>query len=163
MKCQKVHEKLDAYVARELPPGKAQRLENHLKTCPACREALVGARRIAAVLSETQAPPLPDGFADRVVSRARRRVPAVERKHAVAPPWSRFSTLAWRSAVAAGVVVGLALGAIMGRDVSEPSQVGASVRDAVVETYQLDYFAEAPGGSVADGMIQMMGLPENAE
>lgn len=38
MKCHEVHAVLNAYVDRELPPVKAQQVDEHLRTCAACTE-----------------------------------------------------------------------------------------------------------------------------
>ena len=165
MNCRKVQQKLDAYLAGDLSPKGEEKLQAHLDSCPECREALVRAQRVESVLRETPAPPLPDGFADRVVARARQQKAAPEHGRVPQPVWGWLGgSLAWRAAVAAGLVVGLGLGAFLGHDMctSAPGK-GAAAREEVVDTFKLDYFAEGPEGSVAGGMIRMMDIAEKVE
>ena len=56
-----------------LPPDRQRAVEAHLRDCPTCRLALGEVDPIAATLVRGQTPPVPAGFAARVMAAARRR------------------------------------------------------------------------------------------
>ena len=73
MRCEDVTTRLDAYAAGEIPPALAAKLAAHLESCESCRQSLGRLKRLAAVLGQASAPPVPVGFAYRVMAKARGR------------------------------------------------------------------------------------------
>ena len=68
MRCDDVERAVMDREAGRLDPAGAQRLEAHLDTCPACREAAAGQDGVAAVLSARPDAGPPLGFATRVMA-----------------------------------------------------------------------------------------------
>jgi len=151
MWCLTVKRKLNAFLDAEIPAAERARVEEHLRECASCRQALDRLRGIAATLAQLPAPPpVPDGFAERLMARAARRVKQASHRPVGVRLWPSFSP-AMRVAAAATLALGLGLGALMGWDLSrtppEPSRLAAAAEPNAV--YGLDYLSEAPDGSLA--------------
>ena len=163
MRCENVREELDAYLAGELPPRLCEDINGHVAHCLACREALTELRQLARVLGQAQTPPVPDGFADRVMMAARQR-----QGETLTLVFS-WNPLAWRLsapmrvAAAAVLVVGLGLGISLGRGVwRSPSSVETVAQGDAVAVYNLDYLTEAPNDSLAQSYLALVS-GQNAE
>lgn len=123
MQCRRVREQLERDLVLEqsvLPTTDRERLESHLKRCATCRRELSRLRRLHELLTAAPVPPMPDGFAGRVVARAKAlpsgpapRRPALARL-VKSTAWRRVRSTA---RTAAAVAVGLALGAFLAGDV----------------------------------------------
>ena len=159
MRCEDVTTRLDAYAAGELPPALAAKLAAHLESCESCRQSLGRLKRLAAVLGQASAPPVPVGFAYRVMAKARGR-----RAVAASAGWNRLQW--WRlvpapmhAAAAAVLVIGLAVGLVMGWTTLPASQAPsaqAAVQADPLEAYNLDYLGDAPSGSLADSYMALV-------
>ncbi len=126
MRCRRVCEQLEAYLDGEQgtpPPAGWEQVAAHLERCESCRRELSRRRGLRNLLAEVPVPPVPEGFAGRVVARlqaldrraAPRRGPSTRR---AANAWHR---LRMASAAAAALAAGLALGAFLGNDVGRES------------------------------------------
>ncbi len=139
MKCSTVQTLLNCYHDAELDSEKRAEVEHHLAACPMCREALAQLEGVAGTWVAFKTPPMPEGFAERVMRQARKR--ATPRS---VPGWSEWPFLRWwweqsfamRAAAAATVAAGLAVGSILGfsnpsanasSHVNPPGAVGESV------------------------------------
>ena len=160
MRCKMMREKLDAYLTGELPRRVQEKLETHLESCQDCQNALIGVRRLAAVLDGTPAPPVPKGFAGRVMARARSRVG--QRKPfwaTVELPfrWWMESAFPLRVGTATVLVLGLTVGLLMGWDTARGrAACGPAPEDAdLFAVYNVDYLEEAPSGSLAEAYLAL--------
>jgi len=108
-------------------------------------------QRLSAVLATDRAPDVPPGFAAAVMRRAR-TIAEPQRVETISflPAWWHAMTHPARIAAAAMFAVSMGLGALMGWDASRTrtSSLGA-VKPDLVAQYSLDYFEEAPAGSLA--------------
>jgi len=146
MRCRNVKSKLSRYLDRELSAEEQGDLERHIAGCGSCREVLARLRAAGAALAQLPAPPeVPEGFAERVIARARR-----EQQPVVVPSWPSLSP-AMGLAAAAMLMLGLGLGTLMGRDLTrgDKTRPGLASPDADV-VYGFDYFSDAPSGSLAN-------------
>ena len=153
MRCRNVTSRLNRYLDGELSDREHRAVERHAAACAACREALERLRSAETALSQLPAVPyVPDGFAERAITRAAQRR---EQRPLVVPFWKSFSPT-MRVAAAAMVMLGLGIGALMGLDLARspatPSDVAAADLDAV---YGFDYLSETPDGSLADAYITL--------
>lgn len=121
MKCQSVQRRLECRF-RDLSNTRLERGDDvivaHLKSCPQCRRALSRLRGLNELMAEAITPPVPGGFASRVVARATAAQPAAEAPHPAPSPPERSAWRLLRPATntAAALAVGLALGAFLGND-----------------------------------------------
>jgi anti-sigma factor RsiW len=161
MRCKDVTTRLDAYVVGEIPSALAAEVESHLASCESCRLALDRLRRLAAVLGQTPMPPVPAGFALKVMAEARTRA---ARRPAVAAwnplEWWRAVSVPMRAAAAAVLVVGLLAGLAMGwATVQAPTaklSAQAAPQGDPLAGYNLDYLGDVPSGSLADGYMALL-------
>ncbi len=166
MRCDRVREKLNAICDGELPVHLREDIENHLQDCLACRQELARLQKLADLLSDAFVPPLPEGFAGRVLFRARQRVAAA--RSAAPIPWNPLQWWAWSPvgkgvAAAAVLAVGLAAGAVMGwqtgREASPQTLAGGLAQDDPVAVYNLDYLGSAPDGSLPKAYLTLVAAP----
>ena len=164
MRCRRAEDRLDAYLAGELSPPVRGRIEAHLASCENCRGRLDRLAAMAEAFKSAVAPPVPDGFAQRVMLAARSRRPARALPLQAAWPspvaaW-RAMAVPMRAAAAAVLVAGLGLGVLMGRQTSALGRTPATPSTAAAEAadaYHLDAFEEAPGGSLAQACLAVAG------
>ena len=157
MRCEDVRAKLDAYLAGELPVGTSGSIDAHLRDCRACREALGRLQQVIGLLKQPQTPPVPEGFAERVMLAAR------QRQTARPAPILLWNPLAWRLsapmrvAAAAILIVGLGLGILMGHGAWRgPSPAKAVAQADPLAIYNLDYLTDAPNGSLAQSYLALV-------
>jgi len=117
MRCQTVRQKLEAYADAEVTPQVRERINGHLRSCLGCREALARQKELEALVRSVSAPPVPDGFAGRLMARARLvgEVPRPVSRSGWNPfdrlePQRLRMGLAATAALAAGLLVGVYLG-----------------------------------------------------
>lgn len=180
MKCREVQQKLDAYLDGALAPRAIGRIEAHLQSCPTCCQQFERIRGLADALRLAPIPPVPDGFAARVVTAARQRM-------ATSRPRSdtRWSPVRWwlelplsvRAAAAVALVIGLTLGGLMGGEMwPRPGSGSAATAQSVVlatpgagaapaeadpvTTYRLDHLTEAEKGSLTEALLTAVSARE---
>ena len=162
-----IQDKLDGYLGGDLDPETSGAIEAHLRGCSICAQALSQARRMRSVLRQCMAPPVPEGFWERVMARAHER-------RRLKPVWltaslhGRRVPVIWQAAVAAGLIVGLAIGVLMATDlrqqgVQETLLAGEAGGADATGVYRLDYFAEAPAGSLAGTFVSLVSFEETGE
>ncbi|MBU6469469.1 MAG: hypothetical protein KGQ68_02110 [Gammaproteobacteria bacterium] len=96
MNCEQLHRRLDMEPLDTLAPE----LREHLSQCARCRRAWALQREMLAALRALPEPPVPPGFAERVLGSA---WAATERRH-------RNVTRDWGLALAAAVLLGIGIG-----------------------------------------------------
>jgi len=164
MWCQKVQQKLNAYMDDELRPRIRLKIETHLQSCPCCREVLSHKRELAVLLKNTAVPLVPGGFADRVMAHVHERIAADKGRPEV--PWNPLRwwkdvSVPTRLAAMVAVIVGLGFGIFLGQDMWQAPAMqpvaNAQNRQAdPVRVYNLDYLTEAPGGSLEQVFVAMV-------
>lgn len=160
MRCKQVQRKLDVFTSDDLAPQVRTRVEEHLRSCERCRVAVERLRKLAGVLEAAPGAPLPAGFAERLMQKARRRsVVATAARFSLNPlHWWQENPVAVRIAVAASLIVGLALGGLLGSDTWSAAAQEKPAADPVA-VYSLDYLSAAPDGSVAQAFSSMISAP----
>ncbi|MCK4283398.1 MAG: zf-HC2 domain-containing protein [Candidatus Brocadiae bacterium] len=167
MLCADVQDKLDGYLGGDLDPETHGAIEAHLRGCSICAQAVNQAGRVRAVLRQCMAPPVPQGFYEQVMARARER-------RRLAPVWLTASQrgwrvpVIWRAAMAAGLIVGLAIGALTATDlrqlgVQETLLAAKAGEPDATNVYRLDYFASAPTDSLAGAFVSLVSFEETGE
>ncbi|NLZ02722.1 MAG: hypothetical protein GXY25_19565 [Pirellulaceae bacterium] len=143
-------------MAQELTSAERAQVGAHLASCAACRRALASLRWLQEILADAPAPPIPGGFADRIVARARTQQAATARSNRA----SRFEQSAWKTilfsaARAAALAAGLLLGLLMGRDTWRASPVAAAQQTDLLAAAGLAPLAEWGGDSLAQSYIRL--------
>ncbi len=156
MRCQDVQKQLKAFSIGALPMDVRQTVQTHVSKCAACRAKLAKIDALAGVLAAAQTPPIPAGFAARVLATARKRLESEQIATWNLIRWWRLTSVPMHAAAVAVLVIGLAIGLVMGA-ASAPLLAPATknARPDPVDTYQLDYLGEAPGGSLADSYFAL--------
>lgn len=156
MRCQDVKIQLQAFSIGELPMDVRQAVQAHMSDCAACMADLAKIDALACIGAAAQTPPIPEDFAARVMAMARQRQENDLFETWNLVRWWRLTSAPMHAAAAAVLVIGLAIGLVMGAD-SGPLTAPAAknVQPDPVDTYQLDYLGEAPGGSLADNYFAL--------
>lgn len=164
MNCEHVRNKLNAYMDAELPEATVEKITIHLEACQDCSKVFSRLQNLTHILAEVSIPEVPKGFADRVLAHVyghSTSITSKQRTHVSVFRWwsPRFLTTQ-RAAAAAVLIVGLVIGALMGRDTwqSPVTQSGGKLQMAQVETtdiYKLDYLTDVPKGSLADAYLTL--------
>jgi len=158
MHCKHVQRKLDAYESDELAPQVRRLVDEHLRSCERCGQALRRLRKLKGVLEAAPGASLPAGFAERVVQKARRRRPAAAvSSHFTLNPlrWWQDNPAGIRVAAAASVAIGLAVGGLLGANTWSKAPQEKPSADPV-SIYNLDYLGDAPSGSLAESYLALV-------
>ena len=152
MRCREVQDKLELLAAQELTPEERVRIEAHLETCAACRDAMAKVRRLEDMLLAAPVPPVPEGFAGRVVAQARaQQVAAFRPKRGSSfeqPAWKRIRVSV---STAAALAAGLMLGVAMGYQTWQAGRLGAvNPSGDLLAASGLEFLAEPGGDSLAE-------------
>lgn len=168
-RCNRARTLMDRYVTEGLPAEQRERFEAHLRECPECRRQLKDLQRLVASLRRVPAPPVPKGFVERVMARARLEkdehgvetpasIPSREEQGRM-PRWINAV-----AAVAAGVVLGLLLGQQTWRQgVSEGRSRQPNARVDTKTIYSLDYLSGTPSGSFTERYLSLTGMSNDQE
>ncbi len=155
MRCSDVQQKLDLFATQELAPSVRERIEEHLESCADCREALAKLRRFEDLVMASPTPPVPDGFAARVVAQAKERQAVVTRSGRMSrmPLWSRWKTFEFSAGTAVALVAGLLIGVFMGHETwrhgGRQSQAAANQPADPAGASGFEYLIEPGGDSLA--------------
>jgi anti-sigma factor RsiW len=160
MNCKKVLSRLHAYLDGEVPARLMQETEEHLSVCPSCRSRVEHIRQMGDVLDSLNVPPLPQEFAARVMTEARKRVPLAEERLPFFPiewgalRWLFDLSVPMRLAACAMVLLACLLGMFMSRDLS----LSGSSRTNVAEAENLDgfeWFSPTPPTSLGSAYLTL--------
>ncbi|MFP4435583.1 MAG: anti-sigma factor family protein [Phycisphaerae bacterium] len=157
MRCENVQEQLNRFAAGNLPVTDRRNVQAHLVECAACRAKLAELDALAGVVAGTPTPPLPSGFASRVMAVARKR----QETQPVAVwnllRWWRLASGPMHVAAAAVLIVGLSVGVLLGWTSSpQTAPTETATQTDPVDAYQIDYLGEAPSGSLANSYLTLV-------
>ena len=160
MRCKKIISSLNAYVDGELPERQRRIVKDHLASCEACRRRLEEIRKIDLLFQGTlPVPPVPDGLAMRIITKARKRQSVRDLKWRLASlAWNPFKWVAEFSAamkLAACITVLLAL--VLGLSLDGRGVTGRNMYiEPEKNLYGLEWFDPAPPGSISSAYIAMV-------
>ena len=157
MHCENVQEHLNRFTAGDLPMADRRAVQAHLAECAACRAKLAEFDALAGVVASMPTPPIPSGFASRVMAAARKRQAGQPVAAWNLLRWWRLTSAPMHAAAAAVLIVGLTVGVALGWT-SAPSAARAETvaQTDPVAVYQIDYLGEAPSGSLADSYLTLV-------
>lgn len=164
MHCHEIRNQLAAYAEGQLSPGERECVQVHLHECVSCRAALAHFDKVAAVLVYAERPSVPAGLTAKVMAAARNRQP--EKATADWSPlrWWQVAAAPMRVAAAGAVLAGLILGVILEGTlrVDTAPETGLEIRTdtELVSTYALISLGDTPGGSLADGYLNLVSPPD---
>jgi len=165
MRCEYVKQKLDRYLKGDLTERDSNEIKRHLSKCRDCSNALYRLRKLEGIFKDTPIPSVPEGFTERLIQHARHRQlqKASEPKIIRIGEWFGRADLK-KTAVAAGIIIGLSIGLLMGLQTSRQSyKTQAVASSAIVDSYHFDYLTEAPENSISGVYIQMVSGKNNFE
>ncbi|OHB74832.1 MAG: hypothetical protein A2Z25_09625 [Planctomycetes bacterium RBG_16_55_9] len=170
MRCQHVKQKLDRYIQGHLPEPMSKKVERHVHKCSNCADALSRLKKLERLFEDTSLPPVPEGFSERLMHLARQRQYLQQTSGpAVIRLWEWFDrTGLKKSAAAAGVIIGLSVGLLMGLQTSRQSRQKQTVNQmadgsGLMDTFRFDYLTEAPENSLSRVYVQMVSGTNNLE
>ncbi len=153
MKCEKVLSHLNAYADHELSSSLIREIEDHLHCCGMCQIEFEHIQQVDGFLNTLDVFPVPDGFTDRVMTEARRRILlGAEKKSFFAWDWFQLQwlkelSIPVRLAACTMVLLAFFLGMTMSREISlSGSRVAAASREAGMEGFE--WFSPAPPESL---------------
>jgi putative zinc finger protein len=160
MRCREVQHKLDLFVTQELTSSERERVAAHLGNCAECREALARLRRLEDVLAATPVPPVPEGFAARVVARAAEQQAVPTRQPAqprlARSPRNRFRfTAATAAAMASGLLLGLFMGYETWRSGGPGPRGAAGQSNDLLAASGFESLVEPGGDSLAQSYLSL--------
>lgn len=163
MNCTQFKKNVDAYLDSEASQGVCGDIESHAVSCGSCRQHVEAMRKVSGLLIRMPAPPpVPGGFAERVLARARsQRTAECPRKTYFPLPsirWWMDLTLPGRAVAGAAVLIGLAIGTFMGVDITRAGQTADALPEKaadLIASYELDVLADTPRGSLAHVVLTL--------
>lgn len=161
MRCSEVQSRLDLFATKEFGASACETIEAHLESCEECRQALAKLRRLEDLLTASSAPPVPEGFAARVVAQARERQASVVRSRPMPhgplrPVWKRLAVSAGTSAaLAVGLIIGMLMGQETWRAVGRPAPAVTTRSADPLAASGLEYLVESGGNSLAQAYVQL--------
>ncbi len=162
MHCCEAREKLDLFAAQEVTSSERAAIEAHLASCAECRAALARLRRLGELLAAWPAPPVAQGFAGRVVARAKQQQTAVGGRRPGRLGWARsaWNRIRFPAATAAALAAGLVLGLWMGHHtwrsgVQRPPAASRGGGDLLAAS-GLGELAEPGGDSLGEAYLQLI-------
>ena len=160
MNCGKVLSRLHAYLDGEVPAKLMREIEQHLSTCPACRSQAERIRQVHDMLEDLPIPRLPQEFASRLMTMARREVLFAKKSKPLFPlHWQPIQWLLDLSApmrLAACVVVFLAC--FLGMSMSKELSLSRNPQNLVAQTENLDgieWFSPTPPASLGSAYFAL--------
>ncbi|MBC8874700.1 MAG: zf-HC2 domain-containing protein [Planctomycetes bacterium] len=159
MRCSEIQQKLDLFATQELALSVRERIEGHLVSCEDCRKALAKLRRFKDLLMASPAPPVPDGFAARVVAQAKERQAVVTRQGRMPhrPLGSVWKRLEVSAGIAAALATGLLVGLFMGHETwqvaAHHAQAPAAQAVDPLAASGFEYLVEPGGDSLAQAYL----------
>jgi len=158
--CAKNRKHLNAYIDGELPNNTCREVEHHLAQCPACRIEFDGLRGLEPLLKSVEVPSVPAKLLARIVAEAALRQKRKEAKTS-GREWRAFLFQPWlvRGAPVAALIVGLAMGALMGwASYLRPGspQWITSNENAPKTLYAFDVLGAEPRGSIEAATLALL-------
>ena len=150
MRCGRIEKRLGAYLDGALPQSRAAEVEGHLARCEACRRRLEALQGLQALLGGFTTPPVPEGFALRVVAQARRDSRRSSLANEPCPTMRLWLPVARATALAAAALLGLYVGltSATARQQTD-SALSANPGEKVSESLYAESFDLLPEGSPA--------------
>lgn len=158
--CTKNQKYLNAYIDGELPERTHHQVERHLAGCPTCLLELDGLRGLAPFLEKDEVPPVPAGLSARILAEATFRQRRKEAEKMSGRRWREFLFQPWlvRGATTAALVVGLAVGALMGWTsyLRPDSGQWVIMENAARNMYAFDVLGAEPRGSIEAATLALL-------
>ena len=165
MNCARAEALIDRHVNEGLTPDERESLEIHLRECRGggggggCQQQLENLQRLLSILRSDLSPPVPEGFADRVMARAGEQeaiiTPARSLSHEESPSiWKRLESFAGvTAALAAGLIVGIFMGNEAWRADRQQPIVSTTQPAEPSEASDFEYLIDPPGNSLAQAYL----------
>jgi len=157
MKCSQVQNRLSAFQDGELKPQEQEKISEHLKSCPACRERYEIMKKVWQALEDLKEIPPEPGFYGQLVKKINEfnetRLPVRFRWR-----WLfEFFSPSWATAalLLGGILMGAFLGNTMARNELLPFQQHRIYSQAAAEVFSLKAFDPIPPGTLGDKYLRM--------
>lgn len=158
--CNRHRRRLGAYLDDELSQRARGVLRRHLQECASCRSELAALQRLQPALTASEAPPVPPELAAGILAAARDH--KIRRPEPVTSPlsWWRLAPARLQVAAVGMLIIGLALGLLMGT-ASAPSYLPSATvaQSDPLDVYQVEYLTELPSESLAGGYLALVSIP----
>jgi len=161
--CVRNRKRLNAYMDGELPERIRREVERHLAGCPTCLLEFDELRGLEPLLRNDEVPPVPAGLSSRILAEAAFRQKRKEIPIAASRGWREFLFQPWlvRGATTAALVVGLAMGALMGwtsylRSDSGQWMAMTNKESDTRNMYAFDVLGAEPRGSIEAATLALL-------
>ncbi len=171
MRCKRARELMDRYVSEGLPPDEREPFETHLRDCRDCQEHLAKFQDLVATLRSVPVPPIPHGFAERVMAKARQEFQRPQPSVVGRSTFSRWPEHVGAAravnalgAVAAGLLLGLVLGQQTWQHTASANGAEQSIARVDADSvYALDYLSGTPRGSFTETYLSLTSVSNEQE
>jgi anti-sigma factor RsiW len=153
MRCEAVKGQLTAYAAGELLAEAHRAVKAHLAECQACRAEMARVDVSAGVLAGVQTPPVPLGFASRVLAVADERQRTGLSFEQTPRRWRWFDSAPMRAAAA---VAAFTVGSWGATELStaKPTEAGRGSSQPAADSVVRDWFEAVPEESFASRYLE---------
>ncbi len=158
MNCQNMQNRISDYLDGRLSRAERDLVKTHLMECPFCIVALAEVDPVAAVLLRSEDPVVPPDMADITMAAARRHMRRKQRTSWSLLSWWRLAPVYMQAAAVGVLVIGLGLGFVLGKSTAKSTEPEATITSQAnpLEVYRLDYFGDAPSGSLTDAYLALI-------
>ena len=158
MNCQDMQNRISDYLDSRLSRAERDLVKTHLIECPSCRAMLAEIDPVASVLVLADSPTVPSNLTTSIMAAAHKRLRHQQSAYWNPLSWWRLAPVSMQAAAVGVLVIGLGLGFVLGNSTakSTESETAIASQEDPLEVYQLDYFGDAPSGSLADAYLDLI-------
>ncbi len=158
MNCQDMQNRISDYLDGRLSRAERDLVKTHLIECPFCSAALAEVDPVASVLVLADSPTVPSNLTTSIMAAARVRMRHQQPAFWNPLSWWRLAPLSMQAAAVGVLIVGLSLGFTLGKSTAKSTEPKATIASQAdpLEVYRLDYFGDAPSGSLADSYLALI-------
>lgn len=153
MSCKNIRNYIERYIDKSLSVKKRTDIESHLGECSKCASSYQESLSTGKIITGNHLPAIPDDLTESIMSEVRKTKAAHEKQGDIGTyliRWWNGSPLSGRAAFAVIILIIMAAGVFIGKDLTYVPEVSLNP-----EYSELDAFSATPEGSLEQAVFQM--------